>query len=252
MLSALFELLVPRSDRLAAQLAGYGELVVEQAGLVAVQVRQRAWLLGGLIIGGAAGLGLAGMALLLAAALPVAQMPLPGLLLAVPALPLLVAAGCGLALWSRPMNWGMGAIGARLSADAARLNAPAPPGSASAIQPRALIGRHPLAAMLLAAGAGSALMLLRPWRWQVFSHGWHALRGQLTALLVAQITAVPIEKALSALMAALVPPSPQASPPQDPGPVTAGPPVPSSGGRLSESSDKATASAPTGVAPAAA
>lgn len=245
MLGVLLDLLLPRSDRLAAQLAGYGELVVEQAGQVAAQVRQRAWLLGGLIVGGVAGLGLAGMALLLAAALPVAQMPLPGLLLAVPAVPLVVAAGCGLALWRRPMNWGLGVIGQRLSSDAARLNEPKAP--AASIDPRALVARNPVAAVLLAAGAGGAIALLRPWRWQVFTHGWLTLRGQLTALLVAHLTAVPLEKALSALLALLSPPSSQ-----DPGPSAAGPPVPSSGANLSESSDKTTASAPTGSVAAAA
>jgi hypothetical protein len=245
MLGALFELLVPRSDRLAAQLAGYGELVVAQAELVALQLRQRAWLLGGLIVGGVAGLGLAGMALLLAAALPVAQMPLPGLLLAVPALPLLVAAGCALALWRQPMRWGMGAITERLSSDAARLNTPAAP--PAGLNPWALVGQHPVAAMLLAASAGSAIVLLRPWRWALVTDGWLLLRRQLTTLLVAQATAVPIEKALSALVAALTP-----APRQDPAPVAPGSAVPSSAAGVSESSDKPAAPAPMAAAQAAA
>jgi hypothetical protein len=126
MMHPLAQLLVSRPELLADHLAGYGALLAAQAGEAAAQLRVRAALAAGVMVGTGVGLGLAGMAALLAAALPLAQMPAPELLLALPLLPLAGAAGCALALRRRPPAWSMDLLRQQLAADALLLRQAAP------------------------------------------------------------------------------------------------------------------------------
>lgn len=121
MIHPLFKLVATRPELLADHLAGYGQLVAVQASEAAAQLRIRALLLGGAVVGGAVGLGLGGIALLLAAAIPVSQMPMPWLLVALPLLPLLVAAVCVVMLMRRPEAWSLQPLREQLAADAALL-----------------------------------------------------------------------------------------------------------------------------------
>ena len=118
MIHPLFKLVATRPELVADHLVGYGQLVAVQATEAAVQLRVRALLLGGVLVGGAIGLGLGGMALLLAAALPVQDMPAPWLLAAVPLLPLAGAGGCFIALRKRPTSWTLKLLREQLAADA--------------------------------------------------------------------------------------------------------------------------------------
>ncbi len=121
MIHPLIQLLATRPELLAEHVGGYGGLVAAQATQAVAQLRRRAWLAGGLLVGLSGAVGLGGVALLLWGALPLAQMPMPALLWAVPLAPLLVAAGCAWALNQRPMAWGLQILGEQLAADAALL-----------------------------------------------------------------------------------------------------------------------------------
>lgn len=122
MFHPLIRLLATQPDLLAHHLAAYGQLAGAQLGQARGLLQSRALLLAGLGGGLALGLGLAGVAGLLAAALPLAAMPAPWLLLAVPALPLGLAAGCALALQQQPPVWSGDLLRAQLAADAALLD----------------------------------------------------------------------------------------------------------------------------------
>lgn len=92
-LHPLLRLVVDEPQVLAEHLAAYAGLLVEEGGQ-AIERSQRRYgrqALGGIAI--IVGATLCGVALMLWAALPAATMPQPWLLLAVPALPLAVAAG---------------------------------------------------------------------------------------------------------------------------------------------------------------
>ncbi len=121
MIHPLFKLVATRPELLAQHLMAYGQLVAVQAGEAAVQLRIRALLLGGAIVGAAVGVGLGGISVLLAAALPAAQMPMPWMLVAVPLVPLGIAGLCALALQRKPEAWSLEVIRGQLVADAALL-----------------------------------------------------------------------------------------------------------------------------------
>jgi hypothetical protein len=121
MIHPLFKLVVTRPELLADHVAAYGHLVAVQASEAAVQLRVRALLLGGVLIGCGVGLGLGGIALLLAAALPTSQMPMPWLLAAVPLLPLAAAGVCAIVLQRRPEAWSLQTLREQFAADAALL-----------------------------------------------------------------------------------------------------------------------------------
>ena len=122
MFHPLIRLLATRPDLLAHHLAGYGQLVAAQMGQASGLLRNRALLLAGLALGLLLGLGLAGVAGLLAAALPWSAMPAAWALVAVPALPLALAAACGLALQRQPQVWSGELLRQQMAADAALLH----------------------------------------------------------------------------------------------------------------------------------
>ncbi len=121
MFHPLIRLLATKPDLLADHLGGYVALVGAQASQAQTALVSRAALLAA--VGGslALGVGLGGVALLLLAVVPLGNMPLPWLLAAVPALPLLVAAGCWWTLQQRPQAWSMDALRTQWAADAALL-----------------------------------------------------------------------------------------------------------------------------------
>ena len=127
MIHPLIQALASRPELVAEHVAGYGELVAAQAAQAAQQLRGRAMLATGAVIGLSAGVGLGGVALLLVGALPLAAMPMPALLWAVPLLPLCVAALCLWRLRSRPMAWGLAVLAEQWAADAAMLKAAGAP-----------------------------------------------------------------------------------------------------------------------------
>lgn len=121
MFHPLIRLLATKPDLLADHLGGYAALVGAQASQAQTALISRAALLAAVAGCMALGLGLGGVALLLLAVVPLAAMPLPWLLAAVPALPLLVAAACWWALQQRPQAWSMDALRTQWAADAALL-----------------------------------------------------------------------------------------------------------------------------------
>lgn len=122
MFHPLIRLVATRPELLAHHLLGYLQLVAAQLGQARSLLRNRALLLAGLALGLMLGLGLAGVAGLLAAALPWSAMPAPWVLAAVPALPLALAAGCGLALRQQPQVWSGDLLREQMAADAALLH----------------------------------------------------------------------------------------------------------------------------------
>ena len=100
-----------------------------------------------------------------------------------------------------------------------------------------LIRRHPLWAMALGVGAGAALVAARPWRWPAVNRNVRPLGGHLLGWMVAQLSQVPVQLALAALLAQFVgerargqaaaatpAPTPTAAP--TPNPAPHGDPVP--------------------------
>jgi peptidoglycan/LPS O-acetylase OafA/YrhL len=98
MLHPMLKIVASRPELLAEHLAAYGQLVAVQAQTAAGQLRRRALLGTVAALAAALGVGLAGVALLLVAAVPLQAMPLPWLLLVVPLVPLVLAAGCAMQL----------------------------------------------------------------------------------------------------------------------------------------------------------
>lgn len=90
MIHPLLRLVATHPHLLADHAQAYGELIGDEIGKTAASWKQRAALTGvaiGLLV---FGLGFAGTALLLWAAIPLSAMPMPWLLVAVPAVPLLL------------------------------------------------------------------------------------------------------------------------------------------------------------------
>ena len=121
MFHPVIRLLATKPDLLVDHLGAYAALVGAQASQAQAALLGRAALLAAAAGGLALGLGLGGVALLLLAVQPLDSMPLPWLLAAVPALPLLLAAGCWWALRQRPPAWAMDSLRAQWAADAALL-----------------------------------------------------------------------------------------------------------------------------------
>lgn len=86
-----FSTLLARPELLAEHAGAYAELASVEAVLAAGEWRRRGLRAASAGLLALVGIGWAGVALLLAAAWPVAQMPAPWLLVAVPAAPLLLA-----------------------------------------------------------------------------------------------------------------------------------------------------------------
>lgn len=121
MVHPVIHLLASRPELFADHVAGYGQLVAAQVTDAAAGWRQRALLGLAALLALVASFGLAGMALLLAAAVPVDEMPMPWLLIAVPATGMLVAVVCGL-MARRPLaSLSLEPLRAQMAADKALL-----------------------------------------------------------------------------------------------------------------------------------
>lgn len=101
MFHPLFRLVIRRPGLLATHLLGYYDLARAQTQDVAAELLAR--LLWGtlLVICLGVGGGMTGVALLLWAVIPVAQMPMPWMLVVVPGVPLAMAFGCYLRVRGR-------------------------------------------------------------------------------------------------------------------------------------------------------
>ena len=121
MFHPLIRTFASRPDLLVAHLGGYAQLIGAQADDALATLRRRAALLAGLAGGLLLGLGLAGTAGLLAAVLRWETMPAPWLLVAIPALPLALAAACWAALRRLPAAWSAELLREQVAADAALL-----------------------------------------------------------------------------------------------------------------------------------
>lgn len=77
-------------------------------------------------------------------------------------------------------------------------------GRAAVAELAPLVRRHPLLAVVLAASAGAALLAARPWRWQAVSRQVRPLGGSLMRWTLAQLSQVPVQMALAALLAQFV------------------------------------------------
>ena len=81
-----------------------------------------------------------------------------------------------------------------------------------------LVRRYPWAAVGVAASAGAAVVLLRPWRWSVVRGTWPLWRAGLLAQAMHQASRWPLKSVLSVLMGALgvlqtpTAPAPEAAP----------------------------------------
>lgn len=94
MLQRLIRLAATQPDLLAEHAGAYAALAADEAKLLAQRLQRQTLLLATALAALAVAVTLAGVALLLWAALPAAAMPMPGLLLAVPVLPLVLALVC--------------------------------------------------------------------------------------------------------------------------------------------------------------
>lgn len=121
MLHALFRLVTSRPELLADHADAYADLVAEELQAARVRWRRRL-LLGGLAAGGAVlALMLGGVALMLWAAAPEGAMRAPWLLVAVPAVPAVVAFVCAAMLGAEAPGGGLQTLREQLAADVAML-----------------------------------------------------------------------------------------------------------------------------------
>ncbi len=67
-----------------------------------------------------------------------------------------------------------------------------------------LIRRHPVWAVALGVGVGAALVAARPWRWQAVNRRVRPLGQQLVGWALRQLSQVPVQMALAALLAQFV------------------------------------------------
>lgn len=67
-----------------------------------------------------------------------------------------------------------------------------------------IIRRHPFWAMALGLGAGAALVAARPWRWSALNRRVRPLGGRILGWAMAQLSQVPVQMALAALLAQFV------------------------------------------------
>jgi uncharacterized membrane protein YqjE len=121
MIHPLFKTLATRPELLADHLGAYAQLVSVEASETTAQLRNHAVWAVGLALGAALGVGLAGTALLLLAIVPVADMPLPWLLVIVPAVPLLAALGCWLKMRQNPLSYSFDLLREQVALDTALL-----------------------------------------------------------------------------------------------------------------------------------
>lgn len=122
MFHPLIRLLASKPHLVAHHLGGYVELASAQAQEVAGALQSRLVWAAGAAGGLSAGALLAGVALLIAAAVPLDRMPAPWLLVAAPAVPLLLGVFCWLQARQRPVAWSLDIMREQLAADAALLS----------------------------------------------------------------------------------------------------------------------------------
>lgn len=67
-----------------------------------------------------------------------------------------------------------------------------------------LVRRHPLWAVALGAGLGAAVVAARPWRWAAVNRRMRPIGGHVFSWVVAQLSQVPVQMALAALLAQFV------------------------------------------------
>ena len=70
------------------------------------------------------------------------------------------------------------------------------------VQP--LVRRHPLMAVAVGASLGAAVVAARPWRWRALHRHVRPVGGQLMRWTIAQLSQVPVQMALAALLAQFV------------------------------------------------
>ena len=121
MIHPLFRTLATRPELLAEHLGAYAQLVSVEAGETTAQLRDHALWAVGMALGLALGTGLAGTALLLLAVVPIGAMPMPWLLIVVPAVPLLAGALCWWLMRQRPLNCSFDLLREQVAQDTALL-----------------------------------------------------------------------------------------------------------------------------------
>lgn len=200
--------LLRRPELLAEHLGAYGERAAADAQALAAALQSRLLLQGAALGCALLGLGLGGMALLLAAVLPLATMPAPWALAAVPALPLAVAA----ALWLRQRRHAPAldfpALRERWQEDRARWQRPPPSGGDAPRAAAALLQRHPLAAVGLAAAGAAALAWWQPWAGPAGRRWRRRLRRGAKAVLAALPLQALLAEAVLVLARAATPSPP--------------------------------------------
>ena len=70
------------------------------------------------------------------------------------------------------------------------------------VQP--LVRRHPLMAVAVGASLGAAVAAARPWRWRALHRHVRPVGGHLMRWTIAQLSQVPVQMALAALLAQFV------------------------------------------------
>jgi hypothetical protein len=121
MIHPLFRTLASRPELLAEHLGAYAQLVSVEAGETTAQLRRKSLLAVALGLCLALALSLGGVALLLLAVVPVAQMPMPWLLAAVPAVPLATALIIWLQMRRQPLSCSFDLLRQQLALDTALL-----------------------------------------------------------------------------------------------------------------------------------
>ena len=121
MIHPLFRTLATRPEVLAEHLGAYAQLVSVEASETTAQLRNYALWAVGAMLGLALGTGMAGTALLLLAVVPVNDMPYPWLLIAVPAVPYVLAGFCVLQMRRRPPNCSFDLLREQVALDTALL-----------------------------------------------------------------------------------------------------------------------------------
>jgi uncharacterized membrane protein YqjE len=121
MIHPLLRTLASRPELLAEHLGAYAQLFSVEAGETTAQLRRKSLLAAALGLSLALALSLGGVALLLLAVVPLAQMPMPWLLAAVPALPLVSALIAWLQLRRQPLSCSFDLLRQQLALDTALL-----------------------------------------------------------------------------------------------------------------------------------
>jgi len=121
MIHPLFRLIASEPQMLASHVEAYSELVAEEVGAVTSQWKKRAALHAVSLVCGIVALVMVGVALMLWAVVPVENMRAPWMLLAAPAIPVVLAVWSHFAAKAPVAEHGFKTIREQLAADAAML-----------------------------------------------------------------------------------------------------------------------------------